>query len=417
MKLHTIFTASVAALSLNLSGYSATAQEYDSGDFRGFSGFSDYNQGAGSEYGYEQRQPKRIEQTHVTDQDTAKVPGTNLTVRRDPSIPQSSTTKLIAKAKAVEETETGHAAQSTSPVRAAVAVPSATKVDFPAAPIRPKIGDVPVLTNSKPVIVTAPVVSKDPPLGDIDGSMKIILEREDDNGDAQPVYSLDAVSNPKSEFYKSRGMFMDEGDLRNNALKDAAKGVGVRAGFAYEAVLINRMLEGKYRRILDARFPFFYLMLANGKIVPPVITEVKNQQERSGDNFLYLNIGSYEIVTPARLSLKEPGWRDYLSLPVNDPRPPEGVEATGAAEQTVWKRNVEIGWAEGRREARRTLTAGLNRLIRDYTGMQRYHSLAKKGAITIPSVTATRAKKRVEGNRLFVGEERLEIRVSAKFKR
>lgn len=291
--------------------------------------------------------------------------------------------------------------------------------NFPNAPANVVKGDVPVITSTKPVGPRTKPYEVEAEIAAVDARLQVIPDSMEPSASErrQEVYSLEEIRNPKSNFYASRGMFIDEGGIRNSALNDAAKGVGVRAGFSYEAARINDALQKRYRGVLTSRFSFFPLMLGGGRVIPPVITEVNNQQERLGNNFLYLSIGSYEIVKPASLALREPDWRDYLLLPVNDPRPPEGIAAEGSKELEAWKKSVDAGWAEGKREARRTFIANLNRLIRDYTGMQRYHSLAKKGAITIPRVQSIKNNRRVDGDRMFVGEERLEIKVSAKFKR
>lgn len=282
------------------------------------------------------------------------------------------------------------------------------KSDYPQKPIDTAVGDISTTTGND--------------LGKIDSKLKVIQDNNLDidiplDDKKEKTYTLDEIKNPKSRFYSNRGLFIDNNNIRNTALIDAAKGVGVRAGYYNEAERINKYLLRNYSDILDKRFSFFFLMLGNGKVIPPVITEVKDQQERSGGNFLYLSIGSYEIVKPATLTLKAPTWKDYLIMPVSDPRPPEGLRAENDKEIKAWERAVQIGWEEGKREARKTFLANLNRLIRDYTGMQRYHALAKKGAITIPKVQSIKNKQRVDGDRLFVGEERLELKVSAKFRR
>ncbi|MCV9909555.1 type IV secretion system DotC family protein [Brucella sp. HL-2] len=290
---------------------------------------------------------------------------------------------------------------------------------YPDKPVNPPRGDMPAKNSATPAGKRTVPYEQAASYAAVDNSLQVLPDtlQPTQQEKRDEVVSLAEVSNPKSSFYRSRGMFMDDGNLRNSALNDAARGVGVRAGFSYEAARINALLKSRYQNVLDKRFPFFYLMLGSGRVIPPVIGEANNIQERGGSNFLYLSIGSYEIVKPASLAIREPSWMDYLMLPVSDPRPPEGIQAEGSKELETWKKSVESGWNVGKIEARRTFIANLNRLIRDYKGMQLYHSLAAKGAITIPRVQSIKSNRRVDGDRLFVGEERLEIKVSAKFKR
>ncbi|MBZ6078919.1 type IV secretory system conjugative DNA transfer family protein [Microvirga puerhi] len=233
------------------------------------------------------------------------------------------------------------------------------------------------------------------------------------------VVTLDALRNPDSAFYKSHRTFIGGEGLRASMIESAARGVGVRAGSAYESRRINQLLESRWAEVFDRRFQFDKLMAGGGRVIPPVITEINNVEERAGPRFLYLTIGAYEIVKDAELAVRSPTWRDYLFLPVSDPRPPEGLEAGDRSEKSAWTAAVEAGWEEGRREARATFALQLNRLIRDFTGMQRYHYLARRGAISLPQVTTTSQRSRVEagGNRVFIGEKTLRIAVSPKFSR
>lgn len=296
---------------------------------------------------------------------------------------------------------------------------------FPEKPIDPPRGDMPAVNSAKPAGKRTVPYDTDAAnkaavnYAEVDNSLQVLPDtlQPTPQEKKSEVVSLAEISNPKSSFYRSRGMFLDDGSIRSSVVSDAARGVGVRAGFSYEAARINSLLKSRYQNTLNTRFPFFHLMLGSGRVVPPVIGEANNIQERGGNNFLYLSIGSYEIVKPATLAIREPSWMDYLLLPVSDPRPPEGIRAEGSKELDQWKKSVEAGWNVGKLEARRTFIANLNRLIRDYKGMQLYHSLAAKGAITIPRVQSIKRNRRVDGDRLFVGEERMEIKVSAKFKR
>lgn len=230
--------------------------------------------------------------------------------------------------------------------------------------------------------------------------------------------SLDELRNPNSDFYTERGTFTVDG-ARTTIIENAARGVGIRGGYAAEATRINDLLLSSYRSALERRYNFEPLMLQNGYIVPPSITRIRQVRQLSGPNFLYLTNGSYEIVRPARLTTITPSWLDWLQLPIRDVRPPDNIELEGAEEQSIWRRSVENGWDTGVREARMAFTTALATLHRDYHGMRLYHQLARQGAVSVPRVDVSNRSWRVTdgGTRAFEGETTIEITVNSQFRR
>ncbi len=154
-------------------------------------------------------------------------------------------------------------------------------------------------------------------------------------------------------------------------------------------------------------------------LVPPVIGEVHDVKERNGDQLLYLTLGAYQIVRPARLVLNPPTWRDYLIVNAAGPQTSlPALQPQNADEQSIYDQAYQAGLAKGILEARDTFDDNLNRLDRDYRGMQRYHQLAHRGAVSLPVVEASRTGVRLAegGNRAFVGEQIVTLKVSPKFK-
>lgn len=230
--------------------------------------------------------------------------------------------------------------------------------------------------------------------------------------------SLDELRNPNSDFYTERGTFT-VGGARITLIENAARGVGIRGGYAAEATRINDLLLSNYRTALERRYNFAPLMLQNGYIVPPSITRIRQVRQLSGPNFLYLTNGSYEIVRPARLTTITPSWLDWLQLPIRDVRPPDNIALEGAEEQAIWRRSVEDGWDTGVREARMAFSTSLATLHRDYNGMRLYMELARQGAVSVPRVDVSNRAWRVDANgqRAFEGETSIEITVNSQFVR
>lgn len=238
---------------------------------------------------------------------------------------------------------------------------------------------------------------------------------DDENGKAQ---SLSQLSDPNSKFYKDKGTFSVVG-ARRRIIEGAARGVGVRGGFAFEAERINKILMApKYRNALAAHYPFSTMMLQNGFIVPPVITKVSNTRELANQNYLSLTLGSYEITREPRLTTIPPSWMDYLLLPVRGVQPPDDIALKGEGEAALWRSTVTDAWADGIIEARASFTTALATMNRDYLGMQLYQQLARQGAVSIPTVDVSKAKWRVtpDGKRAYEGEVRIRIVVGPKFR-
>ena len=139
--------------------------------------------------------------------------------------------------------------------------------------------------------------------------------------DMTDVIRLNELANPNSDFYQDRAVFTVNG-ARAEVIESAARGVGIRGGYAEEARRINNSLMQRYRTRLSAAFDFAPLMLNDGYVVPPVITEIRQVRELSGPNYLYLSSGSYEIVREPRLTTITPTWMDWLLLPIREVRPP-----------------------------------------------------------------------------------------------
>lgn len=233
-----------------------------------------------------------------------------------------------------------------------------------------------------------------------------------------PGPSLQDLSDSDSRFYDGTRDQGEDGGIRQRTLAEAARGVGIRGGYADEARRINAALERQFAQRLDRRFSFSTLMLREGAVVPPVVTMMTSVEETSGDTFLYTSVGAYEIVKDARVAIKTPGWREYLVLPATDPAPPQGLSPQTSDERDLWRKSVTEGWQKGIEEARQEFAASLDRLIRDYDGMVRYRDLQRQGILSAPTVTNHRTGYRVTdgGRRAFVDETVIRITVMPKFR-
>ncbi len=221
-----------------------------------------------------------------------------------------------------------------------------------------------------------------------------------------PLYKRYERIDPKTE------------QLRPQILEQIGRGKGIRQGFIDEAHRISASIEATAAARFDARFDFTRQMIG-AHLVPPVIGEVHDVEERAGDRVLYLTVGAYQIVRPARLVLTPPNWRDYLFVEPADPQTAISALAPNSGEErSRYDAAYEQGMTKGIQEARDTFEDNLNRLERDYAGMERFHELARQGAVSLPVVADRKRAVRVadDGQRAFVGEQVVTLRVSPSFK-
>lgn len=245
------------------------------------------------------------------------------------------------------------------------------------------------------------------------------LDAGSGGGSSTEGASFELLQNPLSPLFRryeaNSGV---ASPLRPQVLTQVGRGNGVRRGFVDESRRIAAAVRGESEVRLDARYDFATQMIGPN-LVPPVIGEVRNVSERGGDKLLYLTLGAYQILRPARLVISPPNWRDYLLVDAAEPQAaPPALEPQDGGEQAIYDAAYNAGVERGVLEARDTFEANLNRLERDYGGMERYHALARQGAVSLPVVGASRRSVRLAdgGQRAFVGERIVSLRVTPRFK-
>lgn len=228
--------------------------------------------------------------------------------------------------------------------------------------------------------------------------------------------SFNDIVNPDSSFYRRTQSFVPS-DPKLRVIFDAARGVGIRAGYADEATRINEIVQRRYASNLTQRFNFSRLMIQN-YVIPPVITRINNVQEASGQ-LLYFSNSSFEIVKDARLSMEPPRWQTYLTLPVQPIAAPQGLSVETAEEEAAWREGASTGWYAGITEARRGFVTSWNILNRDYGGMTRYHELSREGVVSLPNLDTEVSRWRVTegGTRAHQNERTLRLSVAPRFRR
>jgi hypothetical protein len=208
-------------------------------------------------------------------------------------------------------------------------------------------------------------------------------------------------------------------ELRNAAMKEAARSLGARGALAFQTEKVNELLRRMAPK-LDAIFNFRQIMIhaAGGTMVkPPVVTEAEEAWIVSPDGN---NVGTADVVLRIqqreRLVSAPPNWREYLLRGWGKPElPPDLLLPATSEEKEAWKKWVAEGWEIGLSQAEAIFLDDLARLQRDFIGMSRYTALVIQGAIEPPVVA--QADRGVTGsdNVLKIGDRVVRITQHGRF--
>jgi defect in organelle trafficking protein DotC len=207
------------------------------------------------------------------------------------------------------------------------------------------------------------------------------------------------------------------GQIRVEALKEAALSYGARAGLAYRTFQIQRRLaenEGNLTKVYN----FGYLLIAgpSGLLVePPIVTEAQSAVlvNTGGQNAAVAD-RVYRINRNARIVTAPRNWRTYLERDWGkiDP-PPSILRPKNSEELANWHKWVLAGWQEGLRQGDEIFEADVNHLNADYTGMIRYRELLAQGMITAPYAAQENRGITGGGSEMRVGDRGLNLTAPA----
>lgn len=193
--------------------------------------------------------------------------------------------------------------------------------------------------------------------------------------------------------------------VREQALKSAAKTLGIQLGEAQRAQQIFALLHAESAK-LDAAFAFNRLMMGVG-VLPPVIVATRDAVSLD-TSVMHVADRTYTIVAPPRFVAVPPTWRNYLEMglstkvpviPASDPRYPKN-----AAERAYWKKEVESAYAEGVSTANSIFALNLALLKRDYSGMRTFYELYARHMVTAPVIAGSHEIIKRDGNSIAVGD-------------
>lgn len=159
---------------------------------------------------------------------------------------------------------------------------------------------------------------------------------------------------------------------------------GTQSGLYYRATQINEFIDrnkSKFSRIAN----FTPLLLANGKVVPPIITESKNNTNNESPYTLRSVDRSYQIQEQAKVINTPLTWMEYLLItPPKAILPNESLLPLNDKEHEYWDAGVTRGWLYGLTQANSIYKENIRKMERDYIGMVRFHLMLSRGLITNP---------------------------------
>jgi defect-in-organelle-trafficking protein DotC len=244
------------------------------------------------------------------------------------------------------------------------------------------------------------------------------------------INTMEDIKNLNTEDLNKYHTTVDPKDLEQH-LKDLATGdlSDPRTDQVYLAALAYSTQSALYSRKTEINkfikeneghfstsFNFQPLMLAGGRVSPPVILEAK-------DLFLLEDSlssrevkKSYEIIQQAAVISLPITWRTYLNFDAAKPILPSKllIPAT-EAELWAWKRGVTKGWETGLKQANYIYLENINKLQSDYIGMVRFHLMLEQKLVSNP--VTNKLALGVTGNDelLNIGETIFEIAKLPKF--
>lgn len=181
----------------------------------------------------------------------------------------------------------------------------------------------------------------------------------------------------------------DEVNTRYDAIYQEALMYGTQSGLYYRGTQLKKFIE-KYETFNNEYFNFTPLMMAKGKVVPPVIVESVDNQQSSDRYTLRRTDKSYRIAEQVKVVSSPINWRNFLMIEMPKPNiPNEMLLPLNEDEDHHWKVGISQGWEVGVGQANAIYLQNIRKLERDYVGMVRSHIMLKGNMITDPVTSTT----------------------------
>lgn len=216
-------------------------------------------------------------------------------------------------------------------------------------------------------------------------------------------------------FYESKKQNFKIEEIRYRALKETALTLSVQTAVKWKYERIISCLKG-IEDELDRIFNFSFVLIENGKILPPVILEVQSGMKFESDELSVSSAVMYKIEKDAKLVSLAPNWREYL---IKEFKVIEEVDPVlypkNESEKKVWKKYTNQGWRIGVDQADDLFGYRLNELTRDLRGMVKFKILASQKIVSVPVLAEGKLGVQVNGKILDIDQRVFRLTQPVKF--
>lgn len=231
----------------------------------------------------------------------------------------------------------------------------------------------------------------------------------------EPPPGVDQVVSQYTRSAESMGLPNVAQQARLQAIRDSGKSIGIQAGINSQLYAFSKALQ-KHERDFDTIYDFGRLMI-KGRVVPPVISEVRDIYTQNDDFALTISGVSYKIESQARFSSTPPSWRSYLNFGRGNTDFTQQIMGLGLEnnESASFQRAIRDGFNEGIEQANQMVSHGFDRLNRDYTGMLRFDTFVRQGKISMPVIASAEIPITQSGDTMTLDETLLRLTVLSSF--
>jgi defect-in-organelle-trafficking protein DotC len=206
---------------------------------------------------------------------------------------------------------------------------------------------------------------------------------------------------------------IEDTQIRDDALREAALSYGARSGLAKRTWEIRTTLEQR-QAYMDRIYDFKSLLIPapSGLLIePPIISQGEDATLiEQGGQVAAVADRIFNINRNARIVSSPRNWRAYLEREWGEVKlPPDVLQPKNDRERALWAKHMAEGWAEGTKQADEIFQADLNKLAADYTGMIRYRKLLAQGIVSPPFALQIERGVTGGGSEMRVGDRAVQI--------
>jgi hypothetical protein len=198
---------------------------------------------------------------------------------------------------------------------------------------------------------------------------------------------------------------------RYQSIMNTAMKYAMASSFHFETRLYHDELTNEYYNYLSQAFPFSSLMIADGKIRPPLIEEIGFTTTIEDRRTLRNIRKRFRIAEQSEVIIKPPTFMDeFFNLLTEAPKPPNiYMLPINDDELSYWQKGIMNGWIEGVKLAHRVIRSDIRLLARRSLGYIRFHVLVDRGVVSMPDSQNVAVGTNARGDIVNIGESIFEI--------